>query len=176
MTYGISLVRCRPGRTVPETLADLAAGYDAEHPEDLPPLNLTGEQREAWGRIVRRISAELGSVSVEEYPTTLTLCRLGPYAFYQLDYDGGSAEIEIPYRYRGAEALPVVEEAYRAAMIVEEETGLEGFDAEVSQGVRGGDVHVAAARLGGISRWVSEHLARHGAAAGTSPPTGQDGP
>ncbi|WP_203666599.1 hypothetical protein [Streptomyces parvus] len=49
-------------------------------------------------------------------------------------------------------------EAYRIGRMVEEERGLEGYDGEVEQPVRTGDVEVAASRLGGLARWAQETL------------------
>lgn len=39
-------------------------------------------------------------------------------------------------------------------------SGLVGYDAQVEQYVRTGDVEAAAAELGGMSTWVEEHLTR----------------
>ncbi|MFG1890370.1 hypothetical protein ACGFIR_21190 [Micromonospora sp. NPDC049051] len=166
MTYDIHLVRRRAGRTLSETLDDISATYDPQEPS---LMELGVNERTAWERVTRRAATELGPITVEEYPTTLTLWRDGPSTFYQLDYDGTSASIEIPYRYPGAAALPVAEEAYRLARIVEEETGLEGFDAEVGQDIRQGDPQTAAMKLGGISRWAAENLSANA-------PTGPEHP
>lgn len=60
---------------------------------------------------MRRISREIGPVTTQEYPYSLTLWRDGPAGWLQLDYAGDSAGIEIPYRYPGREALPIMAEA-----------------------------------------------------------------
>ncbi|MFJ8863831.1 hypothetical protein ACIRD8_36190 [Streptomyces sp. NPDC102451] len=156
MTYDITFLRVLQGRTFGETLEKINSAYDPD--ADLKPMRLTGEQRTDWDRLVQRISGEVGPVTAEEFPYSLTLWRDGPAGHLQLDYDGDSASIEIPYRYPGSEALPVMAEAYRIGRILEEECGLEGYDYEVEQPVRTGDIDVAAARLGGVARWAQETL------------------
>ncbi|MFJ8431393.1 hypothetical protein ACIQ9P_08830 [Kitasatospora sp. NPDC094019] len=156
MTYDIHFLRVEAGRTFDETMAEVNSTYD---PEAEPgPMRLTGDQRAAWDRLTRRISEEVGPITSEEYLYSLTLCRDGPAGRLRLDYAGDSAAIEISYRYPGRAALPIMAEAYRIARIVEEECGFEGYDAEVDQSVRTGDVDVAAAGLGGISRWAQRRL------------------
>lgn len=61
-------------------------------------MNLTGEQRADGDRLLQRILREVGPVTTEEFPYSLTLWRDGPAGHLQLDYDGDSAHIEIPYR------------------------------------------------------------------------------
>ncbi|GAA0362869.1 hypothetical protein [Streptomyces blastmyceticus] len=156
MTYDIMLLRVLPGRTFDETLEEINSTYDPD--ADLEPMNLTGDQRAVWDRLIQRISREVGPVTTEEYPYSLTLWRDGPAGHLQLDYAGDSADIEIPYRYPGRQALPIMAEAYRIARMVEEESGLEGYDYEVDQPVRTGDINTAAARLGGIAHWAQENL------------------
>jgi len=69
----------------------------------------------AWNRLIQPISREVGSVTTEEYPYSLTLWRDGSAGRLQLDYAGDSANIEIPYRYSGQQALPIMAEAYQIA-------------------------------------------------------------
>ncbi|WP_326815898.1 hypothetical protein OIE61_42245 [Streptomyces sp. NBC_01762] len=156
MTYDILFLRVLPGRTFDETLDEINSAYDPD--AELKPMNLTGEQRADWDRLMQRILREVGPVTTEEFPYSLTLWRDGPAGHLQLDYDGDSANVEIPYRYPESEALPIMAEAYRIGRMVEEECGLEGYDYEVEQPVRTGDIDVAAARLGGIARWAQETL------------------
>ncbi|MFI6758814.1 hypothetical protein ACIBF5_06665 [Micromonospora sp. NPDC050417] len=160
MTYDIDFVRRRPGRSLVETMEEIVAEeavtYDPE--ADPQPISLTAEQRAGWERIVRRVAEELGPVTVTEYPSNLSLWREGPNSYYQFVHRGESAYIEIPYRYPHEAALPVAVEAYRLGRIVEEETDLEGYDAEVEQDVRTGDPQVAAARLGGVAAWAWKNL------------------
>ncbi|MER7806376.1 hypothetical protein [Streptomyces sp900116325] len=156
MTYDIMFLRVLPGRTFDETLKEINSTYDPD--ADLEPMNLTVEQRADWDRLLQRISQEVGPVTTEEFPYSLTLWRDGPAGHLQLDYDGDSANIDIPYRYPDSEALPITAEAYRIGRMIEEECGLEGYDHEVEQPVRTGDIDVVAARLGGIARWAQETL------------------
>jgi hypothetical protein len=156
VTYDITFARRRPGRTLLETLEDRTAEYDPD--AELVPMRLTTAQRAAWERILQRVTAEIGPVTSQEYLYSLTLWRDGPAGHLQLDYAGESADIEIPYRYPGKAALPIAAEAYRIAHIVEEATGLEGFDGQTEQPTAIGDIETAAAKLGGTSRWAQDNL------------------
>ncbi|MEW2580182.1 hypothetical protein [Streptomyces syringium] len=156
MTYDITLVRVRPGLTLQETLDRLNADFDPD--ADLPLLQLTDAQRAEWGRILDRVSREIGPVESEEYLYSLTLATVGPPGRVQLDYCGDTASIEVAYRRSGPAALAVMEVAYRIARIVEEESGLTGHDFEVDQPTRTGDPVKAADRLSGVSDWAQHHL------------------
>ncbi|MFE2729032.1 hypothetical protein [Kitasatospora sp. NPDC059327] len=156
MTYDIFFLRVQPGRTFEETMEERNAAYDPD--AEPAPMNLTGDQRAAWDRLTRRVALEVGPITSEEYLYDLTLCRDGPAGRLQVDFAGDSASIEIPYRYPGQAALPIMAEAYRMARIIEDESGLEGYDPEVDQPTRTGDVDTAAAKLGGISTWARDRL------------------
>lgn len=159
VTYDITFVRLQPGLTLLESLEERAARYDPEaEPER---MHLTEQQRAVWDRIVQRITLELGPVTCEEYLYSLTLCRDGPAGYLQLDYNGQSADIEIPYRYPDASALPIITEAYRIAAIVEQESGLTGFDGQTDQATATGDITHAAAKLGSVARWAQDNLTQH---------------
>ncbi|MFF4189299.1 hypothetical protein ACFYZ9_39540 [Streptomyces sp. NPDC001691] len=156
MTYDIMFLRVLRGRTFDQTLEEINAAYDPD--AGLRPMSLTGEERGVWDRLVQRISREVGPVTTDEYLYSLTLWRDGAAGHLQLDDAGDSAGIEIPYRYPGQQALPVMAEAYRIVRMVEKESSLEGYDFEVDQPGRAGDVAAAAARLGGIARWAQANL------------------
>ncbi len=156
MTYDIMFLRVSPGYTFQETLDRINAAYDPD--ADPEPMNPTSEDRLAWERITHRVSGEIGPVAVEEFPYSLTMDRSGPRGHFLLDYSGDSATIAIPYRYADSLALPIMTEAYHVAHILEDESGLEGYDAEVGQPVRGGDIEKAAARLGGVTQWAQDNL------------------
>ncbi|MEU2869509.1 hypothetical protein ABZ769_09910 [Streptomyces olivoreticuli] len=158
MTYDIDFMRLQPGRTFQETLDEINAAFDPDADIELVPMDLTGEQRAVWDRIVRRISREVGPVTTGEFRYSLTLWRDGPVGRLQLNYDGNSASVQIPYRYSGEAALPIVEEAYRIARVVEQESGLVGHDFQTDRPVGDGAVEAAAADLGGIAGWVAENL------------------
>lgn len=149
-------LRVLPGRTFDETLEEINSTYDPD--AELKSMSLTRDQRAVWDRLIQRISREVGPVTTEEYSYSLTLWRDGPAGRLQLDYAGDSANIEIPYRYSGQQALLITAEAYQIARMVEEESGLEGYDYEVDQPVRTGDSDVAAVKLGGVTRWAQENL------------------
>ncbi|MFE4513489.1 hypothetical protein ACFRMQ_04710 [Kitasatospora sp. NPDC056783] len=156
MTYDIMLVRVEPGLTVQETLDRLNAGFDPD--AEIPLLRLTDAQRVEWERILDRVSRDVGAVESEEYLYSLTLETVGPPGRVQLDYYGDTAGIEVAYRHSGAAALEVMELAYRIARIVEEESGLTGYDFEVDQPTRTGDPGKAAVRLSDVSEWAQRRL------------------
>lgn len=155
MTYDITLVRVLPELTLRETLDRLNAGFDPD--AELPRLRLTREQRAEWGRVLGRVSRDVGPVESEEYPYSLTLETAGPPGRVQLDYYGDTATIEVPYHHTGAAASAVMELAYRIARAVEEESGLTGYDFEVDQPTRTGDPAKAAGRLSGVSDGAWHH-------------------
>lgn len=158
VTYDIYFARPDPGRTLPQVLEAASAEFDPDaEPE---PMRLTPGQRAAWDRIVQRVIRELGPASCEEFLYDLTLRREGPPGIVQLDYSGTLAAIYIPYRYPGHLALPVITEAYHIATLVEQETGLAGYDPQADQPTAGGDPALAATKLGGTSRRAQENLTK----------------
>ncbi|WP_182908152.1 hypothetical protein [Microbispora sp. H13382] len=106
---------------------------------------------------MRRAAEEMGPVDVEEFPSGLTLRPQGPHAF-QLDYDGESAQVFIPYHYAAEEAVAVLTKAYRLARVVEEETGLEGYDPQTDRPTAENDLVSAVTEFTGIVRWIAETL------------------
>ncbi|MEU8698829.1 hypothetical protein AB0C61_14340 [Streptomyces sp. NPDC048680] len=162
MTYDLLFIRRRSGMTLLEAFDERAAGYDPD--AELALMSVNEEQRAVWERIMQRITTSIGPVTSEEYPYSLTLWRDGAAGHLQLDYDGDSASVEIPYRYSGEGALSMATEAYRIAHIVEEESGLTGFDFQTDRPTTPGDVRRAAARLGGITDWAQENLTGGGGA------------
>ncbi|SIS23784.1 hypothetical protein SAMN05421833_1481 [Microbispora rosea] len=52
----------------------------------------------------------------------------------------------------------MAEDAYRLARLVEEESGLAGYDPQADQDTMTGDAGKAAARLGGVAQWAHENL------------------
>lgn len=153
--YHISLVRPETGRTLLETLTAANVSLDGK----AEPEPLTPEQRAPWDRIVERATRELGPVSCEDFASALVLRREGPPAV-QLVNEGTRADIEIPYRYSGDLALPAITQAYHLAEIVEQETGLAGYDRHVNQPIAGGDLPLAAAKLSERTLHAREVLAR----------------
>jgi hypothetical protein len=53
-----------------------------------------------------------------------------------------------------------MEDAYRLARLVEEESGLVGYDVQADQLTMTGDARKAAAQLGGVAQWAQENLTR----------------
>lgn len=156
VTYDITFIRRRPGQTLHQTLEERNAKFEED--EEPIPMKLTAGQRSAWERIVERVATEVGPATSEEYLYCLTLRREGPAGCLQLDYDGESADIAIPYRYAGQAALPILTEAYCVARIVEEVSGLEGYDGQTDQPTAVGDIETAAGKLRSVSAWAQDNL------------------
>ena len=163
MSYHISFVRPKPGRTLLQTL--VAANAKRKAKSGPERTRLTPEQRAAWDRIVERVTRELGPASCEDFGSDLSLRREAPQGAAQLVYSGTKASIGIPYRYPGDLALPAITQAYHIATIVEQETGLAGYDLHVNQPIAGGDLGLAATKLGEMTLLAREILARRGLAA-----------
>jgi hypothetical protein len=157
VSYHISLVRPKAGRTLLQTLTAANAKLDVKGRRE----PLTPEQRAAFDRIVERVTRELGPASCEDFTSALVLRREGPPAV-QLGYEGTRADVEIPYRYSGDLALPAITQAYHLAEIVEQETGLAGYDLLAFQPVADGDLELAAAKLGEMTLLARDSLARRG--------------
>jgi hypothetical protein len=157
VSYDISLMRPQAGRTLLETLTAAYAKLDVKGKRE----PLTPEQRAPWDRIVERVTRELGPASCEDFASALVLRREGPPAV-RLRYEGTRADVEIPYRYSGDLALPSITQAYHIATIVEQETGLTGYDLQAYQPVADGDLELAAAKLGETTLLARESLARRG--------------
>ncbi|ANW18900.1 hypothetical protein [Streptomyces clavuligerus] len=161
MTYDISLVQVGPGEgSAREALERQVAGMGPD--AELEPLRLSGQERDAWERVLLRVGREIAPVEPEEFPYSLGFWYQGPLGTVHCSYYGDSADIEVPYRYAGAEALAVMELAYRVAHVIEEECGLTGHDFEVDQPTRTGDPARAAARLGGVGGLVRREVAARG--------------
>ncbi|MFG2944182.1 hypothetical protein [Streptomyces adustus] len=152
MTYDIMLVRVRPGLTLQETLDLFNADFDYD--AELPVYRPSAEERAEWTRILDRVSRDIGPVESAEYLYSLTLETVGPPGRVQLDHCGDTAHIEVAYGRSGPEAPALMEQAYRVARIVEEESGMTGHDFEVDQPTRTGDPAKAAGRLSGVSDWI----------------------
>jgi hypothetical protein len=140
--YRIRFVRPEPGRSLDETLQDVDAKLDSRAKSK--PLRLTPQQRAAWDRVVQRVTGELGPASCEEFPSDLVLRRDGPSGHLDLEYRGDSASMDVDYLQSGRLASPaILTEAYSIAAIVEQETGLAGYDLQAYRLVADTDLALA---------------------------------
>jgi len=159
MGYAICFVRPKAGRTLDETLEDSFSRLSIGSRK----LRLSPEQRTGWDQIVRRVTAELGSATSEEFRSDLVLRYQGPSGYMQLNYRGDSAELDVFYFYSGHFALPgILAEAYSIATIVEQETGLAGFDVQAAQWVAGADLALAAVKLDEAIQGLRQFMIRRG--------------
>ncbi|MEV4621700.1 hypothetical protein AB0J74_23695 [Asanoa sp. NPDC049573] len=121
MSYDLMFVRRQPGQGWEEALE--AAEGDDEFG--------AGPAPDVWQRVVDRARALLGEVSlfvtddcgeINHEPTSI-----------QLDLFADSAAMHVPYGDTGDRATAILQAMYLLGRIVEEETGLEGYDPQADR-------------------------------------------
>ncbi len=123
MSYDIYFVRREPGQSFEDALELTEDGFDGD------PGPLTSVELEQWDRILPLARRLLGDL--EEFGDATTCELLHPATGVQLSLMAGEASIAVR---RGADvdALLLMEKVYSLARIVERETGLEGYDAQLA--------------------------------------------
>jgi hypothetical protein len=82
-----------------------------------------------WERLVAGARKVLGEVDTFADHDHFELVHLS--TGIQLSYFAGAAGIEVPYWYRGTDAEAVVGKVYQLGRVVEDVTGLAGYDPQV---------------------------------------------
>ena len=124
MSYDLIFLRRKPGQGWDEALeaADAEDEFGA------------GPAPDVWQRVVERARLLLGEVSlfvtddcgeINHEPTNI-----------QLDLFADSAELHVPYGATGNGATAILQAVYLLGQVVEEETGLEGYDPQVGAPMR----------------------------------------
>lgn len=114
MSYDLIFARLAPGQTWDDYLEE---DRDFEEDSELAP--------QAWQRIVARVreilpnAVDAGGELDDESTAIQVLCS------------ADDASIQVPYWHEGAAARQVVTAMYQIAAIIEEETGLRGFDPQI---------------------------------------------
>ncbi|MGH8893930.1 MAG: hypothetical protein ACRDWY_11590, partial [Actinomycetes bacterium] len=130
MSYDIYFVRRDPGQTFEDALDDLEESF-----EDGDPGDLTDADLESWELLVPRAREILGDVEVDEDDDSsreLTARDTG----VELRLIRGEIEIHVPDDRVGAEdPVELMGRVYDLARVVEDVTGLEGYDPQVGEPV-----------------------------------------
>jgi hypothetical protein len=91
--------------------------------------SLSAEMLDAWDRIVPQTRVIFGDLSVFEGGDSLELTHSS--SGLQLSIYGNEISITIPYWHTGDGASSVLALAYKLAAVIENETGLQGYDPQV---------------------------------------------
>ena len=127
MGYDIYFVRRDPGQPFEEALDDTEDAFDS----DLRPLD--EEEVEQWDRIVPRAREILGDVEVfaDDVSRELT----DPATGVELTMTPLEVAITVPYGEATADSVALMTKVYALARVVEDETGLEGYDPQLGEAV-----------------------------------------
>lgn len=148
MSYGLSFIPPLPGHSLSESA--LVAGRI-----EIPPLKFTPDQLVTWHRIVERITAEVGPTEVETkswcVEVFVTDGQLVAVSFW-----GTQAAARLPFRYDKT-TTEAMTKLYRVAHIVEEETGLTGYDEQTELDVSDANLPAAIAHYRKTMEMVNFH-------------------
>ncbi|MFF1839152.1 hypothetical protein ACFVXE_33995 [Streptomyces sp. NPDC058231] len=125
MSYDIYFLSRRPDQSWDEALEELE-----DQNEEVEGLVLP-ELIEAWDRIVPRARGLLGEIGLFENGETceLTHHATGIQASVFID----EVAITVPYWHVGDEAERILSLVYALAAVIEDETGMEGYDPQVER-------------------------------------------
>jgi len=127
MSYDIYFVRRDPGQTFEDALDDLESSF-AEGEE----TELTDSDLEMWETLLPRAHEILGDIDIlEEDETTRGLTARSSGG--ELTLISGELEIHVPTPPPGVDDLELMSTVYELARVVEDATGLEGYDPQAGQ-------------------------------------------
>jgi hypothetical protein len=128
MSYDIFFVRRDPGQTFEDALQDVEDSYEGGDPGPLTDTDL-----EVWDALLERARDVLGPrVEVrDEGDETRELTD--PVTGIGLTFFQGEFEIHVPNNLPGSDDLELMSTVYELAREVEEVTGLEGYDPQLSE-------------------------------------------
>ena len=145
MSYDLIFARLAPGQTWQDHV-----NADGD-PDELDLADERPLDSDAWKRIVQRVREILPEVVDEgdelgdEMTAIQVLCT------------AGQASVQVPYWHTGAMARHVVTTMYRISAIIEEETGLTGFDPQVEQPIANASVDDAVTAFTTVAQTFAEH-------------------
>jgi hypothetical protein len=129
MSYDLIFARLAPGQTWDDYLEDSDRDYDEDAlEEDVAP--------EVWQRIVQRVreilpsAVDAGGELDDEHTAIQVVCS------------AEEASIQVPYWHEGAAARKIVTAMYQISAIIEEETGLRGFDPQIEKSTADAVAHI----------------------------------
>jgi hypothetical protein len=128
MSYDLIFARLAPDQTWDDYLEEDRDFEEGEDGSDLAP--------ETWQRIVARVreilpnAVDAGGELDDESTAIQILCS------------ADEASLQVPYWHEGPAARRVVTAMYQISAILEEETGLRGFDPQIEMAVSEAAAHV----------------------------------
>lgn len=129
MSYDIFFVRRDPGQTFEDALDELEGSY-----ENGDPGELTDNDLERWDALLPLAREILGDVVVDdadEETRELTAVRSG----VELTMIQGEIAIRVPDDRAPADDIELMAAVYELARVVEDVTGLEGYDPQLGEPV-----------------------------------------
>ncbi len=129
MSYDVVFLRRGPG----QSWEDALEAWTQRQESDEPPGPLSQVERAQWRRVIEGARAILpgGDGGVGESSAGFNDDQSG----IELHYSGGDAQVTVPYRCDGEDAVSVMQKVYALARLVETETGLEGYDPQLDEPV-----------------------------------------
>ncbi|WP_203702011.1 hypothetical protein [Asanoa iriomotensis] len=146
MSYDLMFMRRQPGQSWGEAL---------EAAEDYQDFG-AGPDEQVWQRVVARAKLLLGDAftRLTDDGGEVSHERTGIQLFLYAD----SAEMNVPYGATGEGATAVLRTMFLLGQVVEEETGLEGYDPQLGQPLReaAADLDLGAASFETVARLLSK--------------------
>jgi hypothetical protein len=144
VSYDLTFIRRRPWQTWSQALA--VSERAAAVIEDL-----TDQDIDMWRRLHSRLLPELGDqaqVQVREDRESFELVERNSTVSVHLFH--GEAAVTVPYSAVGDDARTTVNLMYRLAAVVEQETGLHGYDPQLESGVSDFHLHSASGQCSSL--------------------------
>ncbi|MDQ1586687.1 MAG: hypothetical protein QOH80_2052 [Actinomycetota bacterium] len=125
--YDIFFVRRDPGQSFADALEETEESYHGD------PGPLSAAEREQWDRLVARARDTLGPV--EEFATDTSRELSHPGTGIEISMIAGEMTITLVDAGPGQDSIDLMTKVYALARIVEDETGLEGYDPQLEEPV-----------------------------------------
>lgn len=130
MSYDIFFLRRDPGQSFTDALDELERGLEGGSLAELDEEDL-----EQWVELLGRAREVLGEVEVVETEDDTTRELVAPSSRIELTFVRGEIEIHVPQPGRDVDTLELMSTVYELARVVEDVTGLEGYDPQVGEPV-----------------------------------------
>jgi hypothetical protein len=123
MSYAINFLRCPDGLD-----ADQAADWFESYEEPEDEADLSDADRATWTRLVTQAVGLLGGGTDE---MSREHAELSWDSGVLLELWSGEATLSVPYSHLGEAGAAVMQDVWALALLVEDETGLTGFDPQI---------------------------------------------
>jgi hypothetical protein len=128
--YELVFLRREPGQSWEDAFTQRSEGVE-DTGADVGLRRLGRAEIESWDRLITRAEALLGPLEITSEPVVREL--LHAETGIELTMSVDEASISVPYDRGGQSAIDVMERVYALARIVEDETGLEGYDIQLEE-------------------------------------------